>query len=241
MSKGYICVYDSGIGGISVLLELQKLMPDENYIYIGDNGNAPYGAKSRRKLLSLAVDNISLAMKYPIKALVLGCNTLSTTIGEELRGIFNFPIFGVYPPVECEIIKGRKILLICTPNTAQFFNESNQVNIYVNDGLAKYIEDNAFNIDNLSFDKFFTKQRTGFTTYDSVILGCTHYVLAQKQILDHLKFENMTNGNHFTAISLYNFLKTTKSLEKNKQIEVLFLGNSANKNRNFYYFVVKKG
>ena len=77
MNNQYIAVIDSGIGGISVLRELIKSFPCEKFLYFGDNKNTPYGNKSKRDLLNLAIHNINILKSYPIKAIVLACNTLS--------------------------------------------------------------------------------------------------------------------------------------------------------------------
>ena len=78
MNNDYIAVLDSGIGGISVLNELLKLMPNQNFIYFGDNKNAPYGSKNLKTLLELTKSNLDyLTSSFNLKGLVLGCNTLS--------------------------------------------------------------------------------------------------------------------------------------------------------------------
>ena len=72
----YIAVFDSGVGGISVLRQLRKIMPEENYIYYGDSANAPYGSRPTEEVrqLTLAVAE-KLTTEYPVKALVVACNT----------------------------------------------------------------------------------------------------------------------------------------------------------------------
>ena len=79
MSSGYIAVLDSGIGGFSVLEELLKVMPNENYLYFGDGKNAPYGNKTTFQLTEVVMQNIFKIMPLGIKGIVFGCNTISTT------------------------------------------------------------------------------------------------------------------------------------------------------------------
>jgi glutamate racemase len=110
MIKEYIGVIDSGVGGLSVLKELVISMPNENYVYFGDNENAPYGEKSDRRLLELLFNDICMFNDFNLKALVVGCNTLSVSVLEYLRKCFNFEIFGVYPPTLIPLIKGCKTL-----------------------------------------------------------------------------------------------------------------------------------
>lgn len=239
MSNGYICVYDSGIGGISLLCELQKILPNERYLYLGDNDNVPYGNKSRRQLLSLSVNNLSLAMRYSLKAVVLGCNTLSLTIREELSDILGVAVFGVFPPVESEIMKGNNALLISTTNTAKNYKTSDKLSIHACDGLATFIEDNALNLDKISLQNYFNDIEIVKRAYDIVILGCTHYSLTTFKILDHLNTQKTTSGNHLTAKFLFKYLKNTKSLGNYKRNSVIFLGKNAHKNEEVYFKVVK--
>ena len=80
-----IGVFDSGIGGLSVLSELRKLMPNENYIYFGDSHNAPYGSKSRSDVLRLTRQNLDFLREKGIKALVIACNTATSAAAKALR------------------------------------------------------------------------------------------------------------------------------------------------------------
>ena len=73
-----IAVIDSGVGGISVLRELMRLMPNENYIYYGDSANAPYGSKTKAEVLSITENNLRYLKKCGIKALVIACNTATS-------------------------------------------------------------------------------------------------------------------------------------------------------------------
>ena len=80
-----IAVIDSGVGGISVLRELVRIMPRENYIYFGDSKNAPYGSKSKGEVLSLTRKNLAYLQERGIKALVIACNTATSAAAKVLR------------------------------------------------------------------------------------------------------------------------------------------------------------
>lgn len=80
MNNGYVAVIDSGIGGFSVLSEMLKIMPNENYIYFGDNQNAPYGNRTNSDLFSITMQNLMYLHTFNIKAIVFGCNTISTNL-----------------------------------------------------------------------------------------------------------------------------------------------------------------
>ena len=84
--EDYIAVFDSGVGGISVLRQLRKLMPDEKYIYFGDSANAPYGTRPTQEVRALTLAAAEkLMVEYPVKALVVACNTATAAGIENLR------------------------------------------------------------------------------------------------------------------------------------------------------------
>ena len=98
----YIAVFDSGVGGISVLRQLRKLMPDEKYIYFGDSANAPYGSRTTEEVrqLSLAAAE-KLTSEYPVKALVVACNTATAAAIKQLRHAYpSLIVVGIEPAVK---------------------------------------------------------------------------------------------------------------------------------------------
>ena len=240
MKENYIAVFDSGIGGLHVLEELSRNMPNENYIYIGDNENTPYGNLSDFNLLRLSLKCLNVLSGFNVKALVLGCNTLSVSIRSSLSNYFSFPVFGVFPPVERYVVKGERVLLLATPRTIQHFpGYPNLVKVSL-PNLAKEIEDNVLNIPSVNIKKHLTAQYLQKKVFDRVILGCTHYHYVKNQILDHFCPKFIDSGNHFTVNFATKFLSNKKSVGKTYRNSILFLGESAKKNEKIYYEVVKK-
>lgn len=238
MDSGFIAIIDSGIGGISVLRELQTLMPHERYLYFGDNKNAPYGNRTISDLRSLTFRNIDYVKSFGIKALVIGCNTLSTNLYKEISEYANVPTFGVYPPIEHALVNGKNVLLIATERTAERFNGVKGLSVLGLKKLASDIEKNMFNLSNVSLlDNLNFVTKTNFVDkkgfYDTVILGCTHYEFIKNQILDHFRPQKLISGNHFTAKTVKKHFETRKSLVNNKQFDVLFIGDFAKINQKF--------
>ena len=96
-----IGIFDSGVGGVSVLKELVSLMPGENYIYLGDSKNAPYGTKSREEILENSLACTQFLADRGIKALMVACNTATSVCISELRKIYpNMPVVGVEPAIK---------------------------------------------------------------------------------------------------------------------------------------------
>ena len=90
-----IGVFDSGFGGITVLKELLKLMPNENYIFLGDNKNIPYGDKSKKEIVELSSKMVEFLINKNCKILVIACNTISASAYKILKEKYNIPIIEV--------------------------------------------------------------------------------------------------------------------------------------------------
>ena len=81
----YIAVFDSGVGGISVLRQLKKCLPNERFLYYGDSANAPYGQRTTQQVQELTLAAVEKIFQYPVKALVVACNTATAAAIQLLR------------------------------------------------------------------------------------------------------------------------------------------------------------
>lgn len=242
MNSGYIAVLDSGVGGISVLNEMIKIMPYERYLYFGDNKNAPYGNRTKTDLALLMFKNIDMIKRYDIKALVIGCNTISTTILSLVSEYANVPTFGVFPPIEKAVCENDKVLLLSTVRTANEYKNVKGLSIIGFDRLAEDIEKNLTDLSRVDLVKNINNPNNvyyGEKNYiepgvETVILGCTHYSFIKKQIFNHFSPKKIISGNPYTARTVHNFLKSNNLLEKNKRIEVNFIGEFACQNQKFF-------
>ena len=93
-----IGVFDSGLGGLTALRELARLMPDEDLVYFGDTGRVPYGGRSRDTLVKYARQDAAFLRSFNPKAIVIACGTVSTTALDVLRVENDIPVFGVVEP-----------------------------------------------------------------------------------------------------------------------------------------------
>ncbi len=94
-NKGPIGIFDSGIGGLTVLKEVIKTLPGEDTLYLGDTARLPYGTKSEETVIKYSVENTRFLLKYDIRLLVVACNTASAVSLQVLRKQFSIPIIGV--------------------------------------------------------------------------------------------------------------------------------------------------
>jgi glutamate racemase len=243
MNEGFIAVLDSGIGGISVLNEMIKLMPNERYLYFGDNKNAPYGNRTKTDLTSITFKNIDIINRYKIKALVIGCNTISTTILDCVSKYAGVPTLGVFPPVELALMQSDRVLMLSTIRTAKEYEGVKDLSIVGLSCLARDIEDNIEDFSKINLIKnlydennvYFGNLNIKNNKFDTVILGCTHYNFIKNKIYDHFQPQILIDGSSFTARKVYEFYKNEKSLVKNKRFSVKFIGENAQKNEKFFY------
>lgn len=180
-----IGVFDSGVGGLTVLKALRESFPQENYLYMGDTANVPYGAKSKDVILKLVTGHLNFFSQHKVKALVLACNTASTLIAE--LPAQPYPIFGVIKPgarKALESSRSGRIGVIATratiasqayPNEICSLNPQSVV-ISMSGALLVPLAEEGWvgdPITNLIVQRYcniFAEKKV-----DTLVLGCTHY------------------------------------------------------------------
>lgn len=189
-----IGVFDSGVGGISVLRELITLMPNENYIFYGDSRNAPYGIKDVETVRRLTCLDAEHLLKQGVKALVVACNTATSAAIDELRKRYkNFPIIGIEPALKPAVAVGEhpKVVVMATPMTLKEekfhlllsqYEEQAAVYPLPCPGLVEFVERGETTGEQL--EEFLGDLFSVFSrmTIDAVVLGCTHYPFVKEAI-----------------------------------------------------------
>ena len=197
MKKEYILVIDSGVGGLSILAKLYKLVP-ANFIYFADRKNCPYGKHKKHEIFNF-LDNIikEYTSKYNIKIVVLACNTATTTSIKNLRKKYKDLTFvGTEPAIKLASDAGfDKILVLSTPATAKQNSFKKLKQTAEHSGkVIKCLKLEFFAIDIEKYftqksvsswfallkDLFFIKRKA--KNFDCVVLGCTHYPLISNLI-----------------------------------------------------------
>ncbi len=182
-----IGVFDSGVGGISVLRELVKLMPNENFIFFGDSANAPYGTKKKEDVVKLSYKNVEFLLEKQAKGIVIACNSATSSAAGELRKTYkDIPIVGIEPALKPAVVKypGGHIAVMATPMTIQQNKFKNMLSRYQDKadivsvacpGLMEYVERGE--LESESLDKYLREIMfcENDTPFDAVVLGCTHY------------------------------------------------------------------
>ena len=179
--------FDSGVGGLSVLRDAIKIMPNENYIYFGDSKNAPYGVKELDEVKTLTYKAVELLISKGTKALVIACNTATSAAVASLRKDYkDVPIVGIEPAIKPAVALNRqgKVVIMATPMTLSLKKFNNLLDKYKNkaeivpmpcNGLVEFVESGK-----LSGEDIEEYLRRKFNPYmdekiGAVVLGCTHY------------------------------------------------------------------
>lgn len=212
-----IGVFDSGVGGISVLREAARLLPREDFIYYGDNAHAPYGTKTEREIRALTWRVVLFMLERDAKALVIACNTATSASAAFLRRHLTIPIIGMEPALKpASVYKSYgAILVMATEATLSLPKFQNLMNEYGEgaypvpcNGLVELIECGCFDCDELHLllDSLFAPFEN--THIGAIVLGCTHYVFIRKAIASHFPAGTpIVDGNLGTARHLTHILK----------------------------------
>lgn len=236
-----IAVIDSGVGGISVLRELIKIMPRENYIYFGDSKNAPYGSKEKSEVLSITRENLEMLKEKGIKALVVACNTATSAAVRILREENpELVIVGIEPAIKppAVTLDNPTVLVMATPLTlkeekfkrlvAQYSDRADIIPLPCH-RLAELIE--SGNIDTPELDEYVSSLLEPYRSkgIDALVLGCTHYPHVRETILRHISDSvKIYDGGEGTARETRRRLEASNNLCPADQVGVIEIYNSTN-------------
>ncbi len=189
-----IGVFDSGVGGVSVLRELVKLMPGEKYLYFGDSQNAPYGTKGLEQVRQLTMKNIENLLEQGVKSVVVACNTATSAAVADLRKKYpDLPLVGIEPAIKPAVEQnpGGRIIVMATPMTLRQekfcrlmkrWESQAQIVPLPCPGLMEYVERDHLEGEDLQ--KYLTELfwSVDHEPMDAIVLGCTHYPFARTAI-----------------------------------------------------------
>lgn len=195
--KQAIGIFDSGVGGLTVVKEFNKYLPNENIIYFGDTARVPYGSKSPEEILTIVREIISWMLTFDVKAVAMACNTSSALALDIVQSEFDIPIFGLIKPTVNYLNtlnrKPEKIGVIATEATVKSHAYSKSIKTMLEDtevvemgcpGLVEIIESGQIKT------KLAYREVSRFLEplisrdIKNIILGCTHYPFLSDLIKD---------------------------------------------------------
>ncbi len=194
MKKNYIAVFDSGVGGISVLRQLRKELPAEIFVYYGDSANAPYGSRSTEDVRALTLAAVErITAEFPLKALVVACNTATAAAITALREKYpDLIVVGIEPAlkVAADHFPGGRVGVMATEVTLREekfdlllhrFDENCTIAKIPAPGLVPLIE--AGKAEGPEMDSLLRRILAPYIgKLDALVLGCTHYPLVSAAI-----------------------------------------------------------
>ena len=190
--KDYIGVFDSGIGGLSILKEIRKILPKENIIYVGDTKNAPYGNKSEEEVKRCVKNIVEDMVNNGVKAVVFACNTATSIAVKDIREEYkDMIIIGIEPAIKVAVDNNKqKILVLATTNTIKLdkyqkliekLDASDKIISVDLPGLSSLIDTGV--LDSKEIEDILEEKLLQYKgNVDSIVLGCTHYPFVKDKI-----------------------------------------------------------
>lgn len=189
-----IGVFDSGIGGLTVVRELMKILPNESIIYFGDTARVPYGTKSEKTIKEYSIHNTKFLLSHKVKTIVIACNTSSAVALNEIQSMTSLPVIGVIKPgakAAAQITKNKRVAVIGT--TATILSKAYEKEIKSIDSTIEVygkacplfvpiVEEGWSNhkIAELAAEEYLSELKK--KSIDTMVLGCTHYPLLKNTI-----------------------------------------------------------
>ncbi len=245
-----IGIFDSGIGGVTVLREILKVLPNENYIYYSDSKNNPYGDKSDDQINELCENIVNLFIEQKCKAIVIACNTASAKSAQYLREKYRNILFIAIEPaykMVYDYAYNEPTLVLATKGTIESEKFNLLYHTYDNHktillpcvGLADIIEEG----NREKIKKYLKEHLESYRgKVKNVVLGCTHYPLIQDEIQEVLGEVTFFNGAPYLAKHLKEVLEE-KDLSNNKgkkgTIQFIDSSNDEQKRKRFFEILEK--
>ena len=195
-------VFDSGMGGLTVLKSLIEKYPNNHYIYFGDTKNLPYGNKSKKELENLSSKIVEFLIEKKVDIIIIACGTVSSNCYSYLKEKYDIPIYDILSPT-IEYLKANKLsntCVIATTNTIKsgIFNNivDNQIECPL---FVPLIEEGKINGEEM---KYAIESYLDSKKIDNLVFGCTHYPLLEDRIKDYLGNINYLNMGDILADNL---------------------------------------
>lgn len=233
--KNFIGVFDSGIGGLSVLESIREILPNENIVYLADEKNCPYGTKTIEEVRQITLDNINYLKAKGAKYVVVACNTATSSILDVIENEEN-KIIGVIEPTALyayQLSKSKKIGLFATNLTVK----TNVYNTFLknasvfSEGCSDFvtrIEAGDFNSYELT--ESIKNHFEPLQGVDTLILGCTHFKFIKDSIKKIVGDINIVDSGEPTTLLLKERLLKLNLLNKNDSKGLVYYETSGDLN-----------
>lgn len=216
-----IAVFDSGIGGLSVLHQAMKRLPNEAFLYYADEDHVPYGEKTREQIVQYSEEAVKFLIDKGADAVVIACNTATSAAAAVLRSRYSLPIIGMEPAVKkaLDLDPVHRVLVAATPVTIrgdklkilmEHYDNHHLVDLLPLPKLVRFAEKGIFYGDEVK--QYLEEQLKDFdlSEYSALVLGCTHFNLFKAQLRELLPANmSFVDGNKGTVNQLIRKLNET--------------------------------
>lgn len=228
-------IFDSGIGGLTVLKNLYKHYPNNEYIYYGDTLNLPYGTKTKEELKILATNDIDFLLSKKVDIIIIACGTVSSNCINYLNNKYNLPIYDIISPTISYLnnSKYQNIGIIATNATidSHIFKNNLNKNVYEikTPDFVPIIENNRYNELDSTIDKYLKEYKDNI---ELLVLGCTHYPIIKEEVKNYFNndielldmsnplLEKISNGTSSSITIYYSKLNDTLLNNTKKILEI---------------------
>ncbi len=198
MDNRKIGVFDSGLGGLTTVKQIMKSLPNESIIYFGDTGRVPYGTRGEETILKYTRNDIRFLQSFDVKMIVIACGTASSVSLPKIKEEFDVPIVGVVDATVYAAVratKNKKIGIIGTPGTIRSGSYERLIKEYDSTMqtftkacplFVPLVENGHFDtpVAKLVIEEYLEEIKKAGV--DTLILGCTHYPLLKKSIIEYM-------------------------------------------------------
>lgn len=226
MNSRPIGIFDSGCGGLTVLKEYLKILPNENYIYFGDTARLPYGSKSKDTVLNFSKQIVNFLISKDVKIIIIACGTASACAYDKIKTLYNIPIRSIITPT-AKAVDSENVGIIATKRTISLnawedaihtFNSNVKVTSVACPLFVPIVEEGFADTDVASLVAKHYLSSFDNSNISSLILGCTHYPILEKIIKNNISKDiDVINIGTYSALdtkeylTLNNLLNTQKS------------------------------
>lgn len=223
-----IGIFDSGIGGMTLLHQAMITLPQENFIFYADTDHVPYGTKTKEQVIGFVDEVMQFMIAHNCKAVVIACNTATSVAAEIMREKYEIPIIGIEPAVKpaVEQSAGKRVMVVATPLTIQEeklknlvkkVDDAHLVDLLALPRLVSFAEQGEF--DTPQVEEYLRENLSSFSMeeYGELVLGCTHFNYFKnsfrKLLPPHVR---MIDGSTGTVNQLKRILESRGQLEENE-------------------------
>lgn len=224
-----IGIFDSGIGGLTLLTQARLSLPQENFIFYADTDHVPYGTKTKQEIISYVREVLQFMQKQDCKAVVIACNTATAAAAKVVREEFDFPIIGIEPAVKPAVAQsmGKRVMVIATPltikeeklkNLVASVDDMHLVDLVAFPGLVTFAENHQFTGKEVEDYIKETLADYDMTQYSEFVLGCTHFNYFKDSYAKIFpKGIQLIDGSEGTINQLKRVLEQKQLLETSKE------------------------